>query len=291
MKNLFDYDVYDRNGNKVGSVENVWANEDKEIGFIGISTGWLGLGKNHILPANDFTIDEEAQVIRVPYDEDTIKNSPSFESTDDLEDDVESRVYSHYGVTGSHLNKSTGASSSASTTDYAAGSGSSAYGTTGYAAGSRTDTSREHTEHGESVEVPLAEERINVQKRETNLGEVRLRKVVRTETVNQPVELRHEEVVVERVNTAARPGEDAFVEKVISIPVSEEQAVIEKTVHSAGAVQANKVVQTEQKNVSGTVRKEDVEVERNYSTERKDKNIDTGTDTTIETDKRNNTGK
>src|SRR4051812_27790295 len=46
--------------------------------------------------------------------------------------------------------------------------------------------------------IPLYEESLNVGKREVEAGAVRLRKIVRTETVNQPVELRHEEVVIDR---------------------------------------------------------------------------------------------
>lgn len=282
MQNLFDYDVYDRNGEKVGSVENVWANDSGEIGFIGISTGWLGLGKNHLIPGDSITVDHDAQTVTVPYDEDTIKNSSSFESMEDLDDDLESRVYTHYGVTNGRRSAYSDASAS---TEYAttgsvesanyASTGAAA--STGYAGASRTNTSRDTVERGETVEVPLAEERLNVEKRQTSLGEVRLRKVVRTETINQPVELRHEDVVIERVTRSSdRPGEDAFVEKVISIPLTEEEAVLNKTVHSAGAVKVDKVVETEQKTLSGTVRKEDVEVDRDVTTERKVRtNLDT----------------
>ena len=50
--------------------------------------------------------------------------------------------------------------------------------------------------------VPLYQEQINVGKREEEAGSVRLKKIVRTETVNVPVELRHEEVVIDRDNNA-----------------------------------------------------------------------------------------
>lgn len=250
MKDIFDYDVYDRNGDKVGSVENIWASPSKEIGFIGIRTGLLGLGRNHLIPADEIAIDEQTRTIRVPYDEKLIKSSPSFESHDELEDEVESNVRSHFGLTGWHRNAATTEPGFTSTKEQ-------------QFTGRRTED--EYAE-GETVEVPLAQERIHIEKRERDLGEVRLRKVVRTETVNQPVELRHEEVVVERVTSAegTQPGQEAFVEKVISIPVSEEEAVVEKTVESAGVVRARKVVESEQENVSETVRKEDVEVERDY---------------------------
>jgi len=273
MKDLYDYEVYDRYGKKVGSVENVWADENSNIRFIGISTGWLGLGSSRLIPEQDFTIDEQAHAVRVPYDEEMIKNSPTIESENELGGDIEQNLYSHYGVKSQDYG--------AKGQDYGA-SATADWDTTSPNQGRRsqaesTTQGSENLGQGQSVEVPLAEEKINVQKRETNLGEVRLRKVVRTETVNQPVELRHEDVIVERVTgSGARPGEDAFTEKVISIPVKEEEAVVGKTVQSAGAVQAKKVVESEQKNVSGTVRKEDVEVDRDYKKGRQDQSGNPG---------------
>jgi len=252
MKEIFDYDVYDRNGRKVGSVENLWADNSNEIGFIGIRTGWLNLGKNHVIPADHLSIDESTKSVRVPYDEDTIKGSPSYDSTGDFGDDTEDRIRSHFGL--GH-----GGYESAGQTGAYANPGQA----TGVGAAKAT-TARE------SVDVPLAKESIHVEKHKKDLGEVRLRKVVRTETVNQPVELRHEDVIVERVKGAhgATPGKDAFSEDVVAIPVSEEEAVVNKSVESAGAVRAKKVVETERKDVGGKVRTEDVEVERNYSDRR-----------------------
>jgi Domain of unknown function (DUF2382) len=72
----------------------------------------------------------------------------------------------------------------------------------------------DRVERGEAVRVPISEEQVKVGTREVEAGAVRLRKVVHTEVVNQPVELRREEVIVERV-VAGTPGsipDDAFVE-------------------------------------------------------------------------------
>ena len=53
---------------------------------------------------------------------------------------------------------------------------------------------------GEStVEVPLSEEEVKVGKRTVGAGEVKLHKTVTTEQVNVPVELKREDIVVERV--------------------------------------------------------------------------------------------
>jgi hypothetical protein len=99
MNDIFDYDVCDRQGERVGTVENIWMDADDDIEFIGIKTGWLGIGRNHLIPAEGITIDNQAQVIRLPYDEELIKSSPPFEISDELVDIDESAARAHFGVT------------------------------------------------------------------------------------------------------------------------------------------------------------------------------------------------
>jgi uncharacterized protein (TIGR02271 family) len=118
-------------------------------------------------------------------------------------------------------------------------------------------------ETGDAVRVPITEEQVKVGKREVEEGAVRLRKVVHTETVNQPVELKREEVVVERV-AAGTPGavpENAFQEGTIEVPLKREEAVVEKTAHVTGEVRLKKNVAHDTQNVHETVRKEEVRVE------------------------------
>ncbi len=253
MSQLFDYEVQDAIGEKVGKVENVWT-EQGQPAYLGISTGWLGLGQSHVIPTRGMKVNQQEQTITVPYAEEIIKSSPNFALDEELLASQEEEVDRHYG-----LSRGTAG---------AVAPRAGATGITGVAdkenCGCSTDPSRVADTTG-TVEVPLAEEKLHVGKREIDKGEVRLRKVVRTEVVNRPVELRHEEVVVERVSGGSTPGSEAFVEDVIRIPVKDEEAVISKTVESAGAVKATKVAHSTEEQVSGTVRKEDVEVERDLA--------------------------
>lgn len=261
MKNLFEYDVYDRNRDRVGFVENLWADSRDEIGFIGVKTGWLGFGRNHVIPASGFTIDEEAHSILVPYDGDLIKSAPSLDADEELQPEVEREVYSHFGVSNESRSQF---SDEFDTTNPMTGIGTGNYSEKSSVEGRFNDK--------ESIEMPLMEEHVHVTKREKDLGEVRLRKVVRTETINQPVELRHEDVVIERVSGGSNtPGDHTFTEEIASIPLSSEEAVVEKTIESAGTVRARKVAEVEQKNINATVRKEDVEVERTSDLRNKNK--------------------
>jgi uncharacterized protein (TIGR02271 family) len=134
------------------------------------------------------------------------------------------------------------------------------------------DTSEAFGESGQ-IRVPIREERLEVEKRQGEIGSVDIHKEVTTEQVNVPVELRHEEVTVDRVDVPDRPvaaGElaDAFEEGTIRVPVRGEQAVVEKEAVVTGEVVVDREVQTERQTISDTVRKERVDVEENWSRDR-----------------------
>jgi uncharacterized protein (TIGR02271 family) len=123
------------------------------------------------------------------------------------------------------------------------------------------------------IRVPVVEERLQVSKEQAELGSVDIHKSVETEQVNVPVELRHEEVTVDRVDVKDRPvaaGEvdDLFQEGTIRVPVRGEQAVVEKETVVTGEVVVDKQAQTERQTVSDTVRKEHVDVDENYRRDR-----------------------
>jgi len=123
------------------------------------------------------------------------------------------------------------------------------------------------------IRVPVMEERLQVDKREVELGSVDIRKEVTSENVSVPVELTREEVNVERVDVTDRPiaaGEmpDAFKEGTIRVPVRGEEAVANKEAVVTGEVVVNKERTTERQTITDTVRKERVDVDENYQRDR-----------------------
>jgi uncharacterized protein (TIGR02271 family) len=134
------------------------------------------------------------------------------------------------------------------------------------------ETNDRATTEGE-IRVPVREERLNVEKRQGEMGSVDIRKDVETEQVNIPVELRHEEVTVNRVDVRDRPvaaGEmaGAFEEGTIRVPVRGEEAVVSKEAVVTGEVVVDRDVKTERQTISDTVRKERVDVDENYQRDR-----------------------
>jgi uncharacterized protein (TIGR02271 family) len=123
------------------------------------------------------------------------------------------------------------------------------------------------------IRVPVVEERLDVEKRQGQIGDVDIRKTVDTEQVSVPVELRHEEVTVDRVDVPDRPvaaGDvpNAFEEGTIRVPVRGEEAFATKEAVVTGEVVVNRDVETERQTISDTVRRERVDIDENWKRDR-----------------------
>jgi len=254
---LLGYDVLDASGAKIGRVDNVWVDDaTQQLEFLGVQTSWLGVGKDHLIPAATAPVDTGQHTIQVPYPADQVKDAPSYAADAQLSAADEDSVYTYYGINRSTAPSPTGLAGATGATGPATTSG------TGYA---RTDST------GGDVRVPLTEEQLQVGTRQGEAGRAHLRKIVRTEQVSAPVELRREEVHVERVpvSGAAVSGElpdDAFQEKDIEVTVMQEEPVVSKQARVTGEVHVGKTPATETRTVESEVRKEDVVVDRDDDT-------------------------
>jgi uncharacterized protein (TIGR02271 family) len=115
--------------------------------------------------------------------------------------------------------------------------------------------------------VPKVEERLDVEKREGELGTVDIHRHVTEEQQSVPVDLRREEVHVEERDVAERPlraGEDVFQEGTIRVPVRGEEAAVSKEAVVTGEVAVTKEQTTERQEIRDTVRRQDVDVDENY---------------------------
>jgi uncharacterized protein (TIGR02271 family) len=117
------------------------------------------------------------------------------------------------------------------------------------------------------LRVPVAEERLGVERREAELGAVELRKTVSEERQTVPVDLLREQAHVEQRDVADRParaGEDLFREGTIRVPLRGEEAVVGKEAVVTGEVVLDKARTTERQDIADTVRKERVEVDERH---------------------------
>lgn len=138
-----------------------------------------------------------------------------------------------------------------------------------YLSGDNAGAATGYQQNANEIKVPVVEEQLNVQKRQGQMGEVQVQKTVREEQQSVPVELRREEVQVHERDIEDRPlqpGEEnvAFREGTIRVPVYGEEAVTNKQAVVTGEVHLKKDVTAEQRQVSDTVRKEQVNVDKNF---------------------------
>lgn len=245
---LFGYDVIDGSGKKLGSIDGVWIDDATDRPeFVAVKTGML-FGKNHLLPIDQAQIDQKGQTLQVPYAADQISGGPSFGTNDELSPENEQEIYSYYG-----LQRET----ATSPTGEAAGAGAAMMSNRGSTAGGGDVLAPPA-----QVELDTAAEELAVGKRQVEAGRLRLRKVVQTEHEEVPVELRREQVSIERVDTNNVDVPDsAFQEQEIDVPVMREEPVVGKTTRVTGGVRLNKEIETEARTVGGDVRREDVEIE------------------------------
>jgi len=127
----------------------------------------------------------------------------------------------------------------------------------------RYDQTRGRANTPEEMRVQLRTETLTPVKQAVQTGEAQVRKVVHEEKQEVPVTLRHEEVYVDRkaVDRPATAGEITDVkDEVISVPVYEERAELQKQTRVHEEVGIGKRTTEEQKTMTGTTRREDVEV-------------------------------
>lgn len=254
LDQILGYDVLDKNNEDVGNISALWADHTHQAAFIGVKTSWL-LGKTHVVPAYGATINHPRRHLRIAYSKDDVKNAPSYDPDAQLDYAHEQEILSYYRNKGPTLPEQEGAPQE---------HWQQREGLTEQERLERERLARERRPAGESQEarIPLHEEELTVGKREVEAGGIRLRKIVRTETVQQPVEVRREDIVVERVPATERqPAGKAFEGEDIYIPLRREEPVVSKETHVREEVRARKTAETQRQTVSGQVRKEEVQVE------------------------------
>jgi uncharacterized protein (TIGR02271 family) len=131
------------------------------------------------------------------------------------------------------------------------------------AAGTAT-TARKGPVGSDSEErIPVAEERLNVGKREVNQGRVRVRSYVVETPVQEQVNLRQEHVSVERrpVDRAVTGKENLFQERTIEATEKAEQAVVSKEARVKEELVVKTDVNQRTEKVSDTVRRTEVKVD------------------------------
>jgi len=230
-------DVFDRNGEKIGAVEEVFYGVDtNRPEWLGIGTGFFGT-KRILVPLEGATVSDEG--VTVGYSKDQVKDAPDIHG-DELSAATESELYAHYGV---------------------------AYGgDRAFPAGDRdydrqVDLDRADVDASREGEMTRSEEELRVGKEEVATGRLRLHKWVETEQVDVPVELKKEKARVYREPANEVSPDAAIRDDALDVTLREERPVVEKHAVAKERIGIETDTDVETETVSGKVRKERVEIE------------------------------
>jgi uncharacterized protein (TIGR02271 family) len=117
----------------------------------------------------------------------------------------------------------------------------------------------------EAMRLVLSEEELAIGKRQVAAGEVGVHKYVETERVHEEVQLRHEEVDVQRrpiTDGYSAAGATIGQDEDIRIPLHAEEAVVEKRVVPTEEIVVRKREVVETEGVDAELRRERAEVDR-----------------------------
>jgi len=226
------YEVYDRNGEKIGKVDDLFVDENDNPEYVGVKMGFLGTSST-LIPWELATVDESASRVVVATDKETAKNGPTFDDDREITPDYENQVYSYYGLQR--------AETSAEPVAYGA-------------------YTREATDEDE-LRIQRSEEELRAGTREREAGALNVRKRVVTERQQIEVPTRREEVTVDRVPVEGEASEAEIGDDEVRIPVTEEEVVVEKRPVAKEEVRIRKDVVEDTEVVEEDVRREEVDVD------------------------------
>jgi uncharacterized protein (TIGR02271 family) len=265
------YEVYDRNGEKIGKVDDLFVDENDQPEYLGVKMGFLGLEGTSLIPWELTRADEQGRRIEISVDKAQVKEGPSFNDDEDITPQYENEVRSHYG-----LGAMQGAADRGAYGDYYADKEREGEVGPGVRMGdTETGEFRGHGRGQEGVNQPgddlededelrvqRVEEELRAGTREREAGAMRVRKRVRTDREQISVPTRHEEVSVERVPVEGREASEAEIgEDEVVMPVTEEEVVVEKRPVVKEEIRVRKDVVEDEEVVEEDVRREEVDVE------------------------------
>jgi uncharacterized protein (TIGR02271 family) len=231
-------DLLDTHGDKIGSIDEIYVDSRTEQPeWALVKTGLFG-GKGTFVPLSQASPEEGG--VRVPYAKSHVKDAPNIEPDGELSQSEERTLYEHYDV------------------DYGdTDSGSSNGGDT-----VGRDTSGPTTDDA----MTRSEEELNVGTQSRETGRARLRKYVVTEEVQTTVPVQREEVRVDRepitdANAGAATDGPEISEEEHEVTLHAEEPVVEKRTVPKERVSLEKDTIQDEREVSDTIRKEQVDVD------------------------------
>jgi uncharacterized protein (TIGR02271 family) len=257
--------AYDRDGDKIGRVGQVYVSEDgRQPLFATVHTGLVGT-KESFVPLQGATL--QGGDLRLQYDKATIKGAPSIDDDGALSDDEQGTIFDYYDGGAGGSASGTGGTTAGLDAEH----GSNRTGADVDTTRTGTDTTRDargtvgHDTSGPTTDDAMtrSEERLNVGTERVEAGAAGLRKHVVTEQETVTVPVTHEEVRIERepitdANRGDALGGPDLSEEEHEVVLTEERPVVDKETVPVERVRLDKERVTENERVSEDVRHEEI---------------------------------
>lgn len=256
IQDVIGNDVYDSEGQKIGSVGQVYLDDQTDRPeWATVQTGLFGT-KESFVPLAEAQFSDDG--LRVPYTKDRVKDAPKVDADQGhLSVEEEAELYRHYGLEQDTSRSDTGLAGGGFAGDRDAGDrDADAEGVVG------RDTSGPTTDDA----MTRSEEQLKIGTESREAGKARLRKYVVTEQQNVSVPVTREEVRIEREPITEANRDQALDGPDISeeeheVTLHEERPVVEKEAVPVERVKLDKETVTEDHQVSEEVRKEQIEAD------------------------------
>ncbi|MCG7462495.1 PRC and DUF2382 domain-containing protein [Corynebacterium tuberculostearicum] len=240
IKDLFNATAYDKDGEKLGDVNEVFVDDQSgQPTFVEVNHGLFGMNSSLVpLRGHDFSGDD----LKLGFSKDRIKDAPDFDSDKPLTPEAQSDIFKHYGLDNAHdvtdykdsnldskRDAQAGADKEHNLTAGAGAAGAGAGVAGAGVAGAHADEKKAATHTTDAAaterkadvadnaaaartnndgELIRSEEQLNVNKERVATGEARLRKYVVTDTETVEVPVEREEVSVERTPISAEDAKN-----------------------------------------------------------------------------------
>jgi uncharacterized protein (TIGR02271 family) len=265
LRTLTDATVYDKDGDKIGKVSQVYFDDNTDQPkWLTVHTGLFGTNVSFV-PLQNASVSGDR--VDIGYDKATIKDAPNVDAEGHLSVQEEEQLYRYYSLdyAGSDRRDSGYQESgrgTGETTDGRHATGVAA-GESGYEDRDRSvghDTSGPNTDRA----MTRSEEQLRVGTETREAGRARLRKHVVTEHEQVTVPVSREEVTVERepitdANRGSAYDGAAISEEEHEVVLKEERPVVDKEAVPVERVRLGTETHTDQETVGGEVRKEQIE--------------------------------
>src|SRR5918995_3264128 len=96
---LLDHDVYDGDGEKIGTVKDLYLDtEDKDVRFLDVGAGgFLGFGEKHFMVPMEVVTDTSGGKVTIEQSRQKVEGSPQLDTKGVPEDAYQQEVYDYYG--------------------------------------------------------------------------------------------------------------------------------------------------------------------------------------------------